>query len=308
MAFKWINPGFPNVYDSHDSFNYTAYKNISKNISSSGRYYNNPGNHYINLPDNVKELYIKFDLYNKSNMVADYNWTFDILDKNNKKVFRLTHLEGNYSGTQVMWVHDGYKGDKTDIVADYIGVTNIYMHIKINDGKYLMEYFFNGERRFIRNGECTGDTPLSKIQICNRMGYHDQTHELCNIIISTEEIDFSEQVVRIPYETINSLDTYETNSYQVTSSEQQIAIKPKINDPSYSESTVVTGVCLATEKIYRDGKGLDNALFLINGSEIQNKEILINNRRGMQFSCGLNDISINDFNEYMIQQKFNKKS
>jgi len=300
--WKYINPGLSNTADEVYSF-----ANDTAGTSWNGMTFTkragfglNYGNYRIKLPNNTKNMYMKFDI---AYAVKNTDYASDMvieLPTSNGKIFKI-------SGTGSVNLNISTPFGSKTAPHSLAGITSAYISIEQVNNTVRVKYYWNGLLSIDETYENTlGDFDFSNIHLVSGSLYFKNPYGrvmgvISNLIISDTKIPFTEEVTAIPLDTKNNPFNSE-NDLLSTETAGSIIMTPNagtVNQLITDKCTEVTGLCTIARKLYRDGEGLKSVSSVINDTEVSKKEI-ITSEKVKYFSCTADKIDINDFTDYEI--------
>jgi len=302
--WKYINPGLANMCNMVHSFNEdlsgTSWNGIE--FSKKDGFGIKGGKSIIELPDNTKNVYMKFDIAcGARNTDLACNVVIEFITDTGK-TFKIT-------GTGQVFFNVTTPFGSVTSSNSINGITGAYFTIEQIDNTVKLRYYWNGSLSIEETYENTlGDFNFTSVNIigCSfyeYVAYYKVSGVITNVIISDTEIPLSEQVIAIPVNS-NSSFPQENGNYSIETS-NTVTLTPNqegIEQLNIEKHSEITGLCTVARKLYRDGEGLNFVSSAVNNTKTSKKDIPVSDKI-KYYSCIADKVKLEDFVNYEIGLK-----
>ena len=270
MSFKYINPGFAELFSSHVyiATEKNSTYNPKNNFSIKGLVNNSYAmSDYLTFDYIPAEIYAKFDLSLTESERFDYDhngFMFRSSRTENRTGLNIYKNIDSYTYTPTIRLVYNNTNFDTGLTVDLTSkkICSIWFHVKmktsetdsdglveasIDNGKTIISKNFNDVANFYNK---------------NFYVYARTNMRYSNIIISDEYIDPREQIIKLPISSTESDMTFDsgTGIYTATATNQSLLSAVNVNAlaEEYGGDSQVTGVALVGNPAYKTAEGLSS--------------------------------------------------
>lgn len=213
MSFKFINPGYINVFGMGSSIG-SDENNTTYNPTNGVDFYSIGG---FNFPiSSAKEYWLKGNIYYSTGSGGDdENW-FGLYTGNHHVRLRASNDNNSYG----FYVRQDSTNLNTKVTVSLNTLHEVLLHVKSDATNGLIEFYMDGTLQFSYSGDVMEgkDITYATFKTYN----WDGVNKYSNIIISDSEISLTEKVAILPLKNIETTWDEGSNGYLSASAVNQI--------------------------------------------------------------------------------------
>lgn len=258
MAFKFVNPGYPALFDTMDSGNLMGGVNSTYNPENDVYIDTRTAAGYVNIP-NLSHVYITFNLYGID--MCHYGDVIALF-AGSTSVARI-QFYGSGCGVDV----DGLNGSR----AGSIGLTNkrfykVLLAIELTNNNVRISMYFNGAKKIDKSYN-SGILTVTNVKFFNGQSDQSVMAYISNIIIS--DTDCSDEHIAIAdVTTVDDISSVNTET-----------LKAKMAE--YVSNAAITSLSVGAVDIVPETSDITAIKESVNNTDIFTKNI--NNQKGVIF-------------------------
>ena len=272
MSFKYINPGYGSLLATNDGATTAEDRtyNPTNGVSFKRVFQSNDSYAKMNLPEGItSDLYCKFNLYKTSSGNVLNHWFGDYANGTSGNKSWINGLQ-LYQNSAFIYSNCGRRGSGQSLTT---GLNTIWFHIHYGSSaaESYGELKVNSNDLSVISFESNyGYSASSLFNSANKefiiyfpaTGSYGDYIWLSNLIISDEEINPKEQIIRLTAGTTEGTMTYDSGTGIYTASEVNQNVLQSVNVNSlidtYGSDSKVTGIALIGNPAYKTGEEFSN--------------------------------------------------
>lgn len=258
MAFKFVNPGYPALFDTVDLGSLIGGVNDTYNPENGVYIDTRTAAGYVNIP-NLSHVYITFNLYGIN--MNNYGNVLNV-------------FAGSTSVARIQFYGIGCGVDVTGLNgsgAESIGLTNkqfykVILAVELTNNNVRISMYFNGAKKIDRSYN-SGKLTVTKVQFFNSQSDKSVMAYISNIIIS--DTDCSDEHIAIA----------DVTTVDYISSVNTETLKAKMAE--YVSNAAITSLSVGAADIVPETNDINAIKESVNNTDIFTKNI--NNQKGVIF-------------------------